>query len=382
MRYFALSLGLSLRAQLRSRRFWLILLLVLAAGGVVRGTMRPDTSDGAVRVGVVLSDDGGEFWDALARRGGALVRFVQTDEETARSKVASSQWDCALLLPEDFQDRLERSDLSGILTLLTGPGSAVYPLVRETAAAALLELTSSRMAADYLLSSGIADEDSIDGMTPRLTEVLPQAQRVQINMETLSGRPLDELELAGESFSRIFRGSIAAALLVWTLFAAVDLGRWRETGAARRMRPCLGGALLTLPRLLGALVPAFLFGAAGLFMAGSLAGAPGVLALALYLAVLGALALLLASARPVWTALPAVIPFAAASVFVLSPVFVDITLFFPRLKPLPQWLPVTLYLQGGEGDLPAMGRLLLLTALLAAAAVLLDGGFRRKIRHR
>lgn len=376
MRYLLLSLVFSLRSQLRSGRFWLAMLLAIASGVLIRSTVQPEGRDGAVQVGVVLPAGGGEdFWEALAGRDGGLVRFIRTDEETARRKVASSQWDCALVLPEDFSSRLARSDLEEAVAVFTGPGSAVYPLVRETAASVLLKLASPQIAADYLRASGISGElDSVEAEA-LLRETLPQIRQVQIVPETLDGRPMDQLTLAGKSFSRIFRGSLAAALLVWTLFAAVDLGLWRQTGTARRMAPCLGGALLTLPRLLAALIPALLFGGAGLLAGGQ--GGTGVFALIPYLAALGALALVLASFRPLWRALPAVIPFAAVSVFVLSPVFVDMTMFFPRLRPLAQWLPVTLYLRGCEGDLPAMGRLLVLTVVLAAA-VLLPEFFRHQ----
>ena len=94
---------------------------------------------------------------------------------------------------------------------------------------------------------------------------------------------------------------------------------------------------------------------------------------------MGAPALLLAAFQPVWKALPAVIPFAAASVFVLSPVFVDVTLLFPRLRPLSRWLPVTLYLKGCEGDGAALGRLLILTAVFACTAAAQDVVRRKKI---
>ena len=80
-----------------------------------------------------------------------------------------------------------------------------------------------------------------------------------------------------------------------------------------------------------------------------------------------------------WKALPAVIPFAAASVFVLSPVFVDVALLSPRLRPLSRWLPVTLYLEGCEGDGAALGRLLILAAVFACAAAAPDAVRRRKI---
>ena len=140
MRYFLLSLGLSLRAQLRRRRFWLGLVLVLILGFALRwaaGQNQPDAAP--VQAGVVLADGGEDFWEALEVRGGGLVHFIRTDEETARAKVASAQWDCALLLPDDFDGRLAAGETEDLATLLTGPGSTVYPLIRETAAAAPLE---------------------------------------------------------------------------------------------------------------------------------------------------------------------------------------------------------------------------------------------------
>ena len=207
MSYFLLSFRLALRAQVRRGRFWLALLLALAAGLAFRwGTAADLSGGGAVQVGVSLPAGGEAFREALEARSGALVRFVFTDEAAAREKTASGQWDCALLLPEDFNRRLAEGDTEGLVTLLTGPGSTVYPLVRETAAAALLELSSAGIAADYLLSSGIAGGDGAADLASRLAEDLPQVQRVRLELETLTGCPLDELSLAGESLSRILRG--------------------------------------------------------------------------------------------------------------------------------------------------------------------------------
>lgn len=366
MRYFILTLGLSLRERLRSGRFWMALLLILAAGIAARWA-KP-AADAVIQVGAVIPAGGESFQEALEDRNGEPVRFVFTDEATARRQVAAGRWDCALLLSDDFEKRLETGELDGVITLVTGPGSTIYPLVRETAAAVLLELTSAGIAAEYLSSSGISA--SAQDMVPRLRETLSQIRRVQITMETLEGRPLDTLTLTGDGMARSLRGGLAAVLLVWTLYAAVDLGRWRESGAAKRMLPCLGGMALTLPRLLTALIPAFLLGAVGILAAGG--PVQNVLSLIPYLAALGALELLLTVFRPVWEALPAVIPFAAASAFILSPVFVDITLLFPGLSPVCRWLPVTLYLRGCEGEWSALGRLIVLTAAFIAAAATLE----------
>ena len=360
MRYLCVSLGISLKTQLRSVRFWTALGLAVAAGLLVRSGAQPDAEGAAVEVGVVVSQGSENLWEALDRRSSSLIRFVPASEPTARAKVAASQWDCALLLPESLFDPI---------TLLTGPGSAVYLLVRETAAAALLEQTSQRIAEEYLLDSGIAGENMLPDLRPRLAEAIPEDQRVRLELVTLTGEPLREPELAARSFSQIFRGTLAAALLVWTLFATVDLGRWSRSGEAKRLRPCVG-ILLPVPRLLGAVIPAFLFGASGLLAAGESAAC--IAALVPYLLALGALALLLPEVRPLWKALPALVPFAAAGTFVLSQVFVDTAALFPQLGPVCSWLPVTLFLQGCNGSTAAFWKLLLLAGVFAGTAAALS----------
>lgn len=372
MRYQITALKLVLREQLRKRRVWAALLLLLAAGAVVRCAAAPaKETDAAVRVGVVLPSGGAEaFQQGLEARNSPAVRFIFTDEATVLQMVAASRWDCGLIVAEDFEERMAASDFDGLVTLVTGPGSAAYPLVRETAAAVIAGQAAPLIAEEYLRSSGIADETAIASMQPRLRQILPDAQRVGVELETLDGAALQMQALADEGTAQALRGLLALALMVWMLFAAVDLGRWKETPAARRMRPHQSGVALLLPRLLGAALPALCAGALGLLASAVSHTAAGVMSLLPYLAMLGALALLLAGTRQGWAALPVLLPFVVVACLVLSPVFVDITLLYPRLAVFTQWLPVTLYLQSSVGDPAAVGRMLLLAALFLAAAAL------------
>ena len=121
----------SLRTQLFNWRTWaLLLLLPLLIAGTAR-LLPPEEVSTPVQVGVVLPEEGGEsFWQRLERRSGLAVTFYRADRSRAERQVASGQWDCALILPEDFEARLARLEVEGLFTLLTGPGSAVYPMVR------------------------------------------------------------------------------------------------------------------------------------------------------------------------------------------------------------------------------------------------------------
>lgn len=376
MNYQCLALGIALEQRLRRAGFWLAALFILAAALAFRWEVRQSPDRAPVTVGVSLSGSYGEpLWQALEARNSAVLRFVQAEEAVIREKVASSQWDCGLLFPENFASRLENLDLEGSVTLITGPGSAVYPLVRETVSAVLAQLASPILAEDYIRGIGIPFQPRDEQQT--------DFRQVSIILETLEGRPFDQWELADAGASQILLGCTAAALLLWTLFTAMDLGRWKNSPAARRLRPCMGTPALLLPRLLAALLPSFCLGALGLLTALGPEALPGIGMLLPYLAMLGALALLLALTRRVWRLLPALLPFAAASTLVLSPVFLDITLLFPRLSPLVRWLPATLYLVGCRGTASAPWTLLGMAAGFGTLAAVwerlsLRAGSRKK----
>ena len=360
MSFFATSLKTTL---LTRRRAWLLVLLLPALMFGIRRALPAQEVAAPVQVGVVLPQQGGEpFWEKLEARSGSVVTFLRADEDQARRQVAAGRWDCALLLPDDFARRLERQDTYQLLDLLIGPGSTVYPMVRETAAACVAELVSPKVAERYLLDSGIADDVSIVELRPRLDETLSDRERVLVTMETADGRTLDPLTLADGGSDDLLAGLLAIVLLVYTLFIAMDLGRWLDSPFARRLLPMRGGMALLLPRLAAQLLPALCGGALALLVLGGPGRLPPLIP---YLLFLGALALALARCRALWSALPVLMPFVPAAALLLSPVLLDASLLFPALGPAVRWAPVSLYLRacGGQWEGGA--------ALAAGAAVIL-----------
>lgn len=367
--------GTSLKTVLLTRwRGWLLVLLAPLLSFCVRQALPAKQAAAPVQVGVVLPRQGGqEFWARLEARSGTVVSFLLADSEQAHRQVAAGRWDCALLLPEDFDQRLARQDTYRLITLLTSPGSAAYPMVRETAAACLAELISPGVAEEYLLDSGIANESSIASLRPRLYETLLETKRVQITMETANGHPMNALTLVDAGMDNLLSGLLAILLLVYALFAAMDLGRWLDTPFARRMLPLQGVLILTLPRLAGALLPALCAGVLALLAMGS--AGQCLLPLAAYLLFLGALALVLARCKAILPALPVVTPFVPAAGLLFSPVLVDVSLLFPALAPLTRWAPVTLYLRACGG---CWEDALVLAAAALAALGLLWAAERRR----
>lgn len=359
-----------LRTRLASWRTWVLLLLLpllVSAAGRLLATSEVSTP---VQVGVVLPQEGGEdFWASIQQRSGLVVTFYPAGYRQAERQVALGQWDCALILPEDFEERLARQDTYQLFTLLIGPGSTVYPMVRETVSACVAELISPGMAERYLLDSKITRPEEMIVLRSKLHKVLLDQDRVLVSMETLDGQPLDPLVLADSGVSNLLTGLIAIVLLVWTLLTAMDLGRWLESPFALRLTPLRGKIPLLLPRLAAALTPALCSGALALAAAGC---APLCIpTLVPYLLFLGAAALALALCRPLWTALPALMPFVPVLGLLLSPVLLDLSLLFPGLTPVIRWTPITLYLRAcggswGDGLVLAAAGGMVLAALFAA----------------
>ena len=357
MRYFRMALQCGLRRQFRRPGTYLLILASLCAALAFRWTPPPPEGSQPVRVGVSLPEEGREaLWTALESRENGAVRFIPADGDTVRAQVAASRWDCGLIFPEDFFRRLAEEDLEKSVTLVTGPGSAAWPLVQETAAAVLAGMVSPGIAAAYLEEQGMAAGQSGGG-----TPVPP----VEIALETLDGTPLTQQSLSAAGRERLLLGVLAAGELVWTLFAAMDLGRWQESAFARRLRPCLGRSAMLLPRLLSALLPAWCSAALGLWIALGPGALPGLGMLAPYFFFLGALTLVVS--RRIWRALPALIPYGAAASLVLSPWLVDVPALFPALAPVCRYLPVTLYLSGCAGEARAGWTLVAMAGLLLAA---------------
>ena len=349
MSFFFAAFSAALRTRLSSRRTWAALLLLPLIPLASARLLPAEELSAPVQVGVVLpAEGGGDFWSLLEARSGLAVVFLPADYSQAEGQVAAGRWDCALVLPEDFSRRLARGDSQELFTLLVGPGSTVYPLVRETAAACAAQCLAPGIAEDCLLEREIVSASGIEAVRPRLNQVLLEQDRVRLSMETADGAPLDPLSLGGRGMSALLSGLTAILLLIWVLLTAMDLGRWLASPFARRLAPLRGALPLLLPRLAAALLPALCAGGLSLLAAGCSPAC--LLALIPYLLFWGAAALALARCPPAWNALPALVPFAPVLGLLLSPALLDLSQLFPALAPAVRWNPVTLFLRACGGS--------------------------------
>lgn len=371
MNYLLHGLRVTFGLRLRSMRTWALVLILPVLVLTASALLPSDEVSAPVQVGVALPEDGArEFWDDLCRRSGTVMTFILSDPDTIDRNVAAGRWDCGLILAEDFDKKLQNLDTGKLITLRIGPGSTVYPLVREAVFASAAELLSPVIAREYLLDSGIAKQEEMDLLLPLLEEILPEESRVILSLTTLDGTPLDPLDLADQSVAVILRWLISAIILVWLLLAATDLGRWLDSPAARRLKPLRSTGILALSRVGADVIFAGCSGILALILLGD--GWASWLSLLAYVFYLGTLASLLARVRPVWTALPIIMPFVPVVSLLLSPVIVDLSAMYPALSGITSHLSASLFLGGCAGNLFCTARLAVTGLFLLALDLIAD----------
>ena len=104
MSFFLTCFKSGLRARLFRWRTWAVpLLLPLITFGTAHFLPAQEAA-APVQVGVVLPEEGGDaFWRRLEARSGLAVTFHAAEPDQAERQVAAGRWDCALVLPEDFE---------------------------------------------------------------------------------------------------------------------------------------------------------------------------------------------------------------------------------------------------------------------------------------
>ena len=357
MDYFRCSFRLALLRRVKNRGSLVFMAIALVLT-IVMIFAPAGNKTAAVQVGLVLPGEGAALEALLLERSSELVRFIPTDEETLDKKVLSGQWDCGLVAREDFPEKLEALDFTRMFTVKISEGSAVYPLVQETVAACVMELTSPDIARAYLEKKGI------DGET-----VQQSAQRVDVLLKTPEGEEMDALDLTSSTARKVLKGLAGLFSLIWGLYLAADLGRWLESDNARKLRTVRSVTQLLLPELTAALLPLVFW---GLAVTAWLGGWQGMAAFAAFVPVIFGLGLLLPRFRPLWQSVMGLLPFLAVGSLLLEPILVDAQSIFPAAARWLGWLPVTLYCRAGSGCFLCIIFLLLEAAAMTALGLLAD----------
>ena len=366
MRFILFGMGTTLVRWLRSFRGWLSLLLIPALVLAINGALPAEELTAPVQVGVCLPERGAEeFWALLQQRSGTVLTFVQATETEIEGRVAAGQWDCGLVLPEDFEERLEALKLDGLFTLVTGPGSTVYPLVRETVSACVAQLVSPAMAWEYLQESGLGGEiQDPDAAWERLNLTLEDSDRVIVTMSTPEGEPMAALELTESGIRQLLCWLVGCLILIRMLLGAAELASWIGSPGAVRMGPLRGKTSRMLIRIgPEALIVAF---SGSLTLALLDFGPAAWISVTAYTLLWMAAALLLGRVPALAGALPVLMPFGAALSLLCSGILLR--------TGWGRWTGARLLLEGCGGNAGAAAVLFAGAAVLLGASCLADKG--------
>ena len=363
MNWFLTAFRTALLRRLKARGTALFLGLAVLLS--VLACIVPGTGEPSVRVGIVLPEEATALEALLLDRSTELIRFIPTDERTLDRQVLTGRWDCGLVAHENFTEKLESMDTRDLFTLKTGPGSTVYPLVRETVAACLMELTAPQIAQAYLTEQGL---DAF-GLDERIQAIGASSLWVEVELQTLEGEALSLPELTGFGTKQILVRLTGVLAMLWGLYLTADLGALLDSPQGRRLRVLRHPAAILLPQALAALVPMALW---AMILSLLLGGAAAFLSCAALQAVILGLGLTVPRSRRLREAVTVLLPFLALGSVLLEPVLVDTASLFPRVAPWLSWLPMTLFCRGCDGSLWAAGALLLEGLGLGALSLLPD----------
>lgn len=374
MKYVLIGIRTALSLRLRSIRGWTILLLLPLIVCATNVFLPKGEVSAPVQVGVCMPRQGAEdLWELLEARNGTLLCFIPADEEEINRNVATGLWDCGLIVREDFQERLEELNTDRIFTLRTSSNSVVYPLVRESVSSCMAELISGDIAREYLLDSGIAENEEALLNGSFQLEVLDEANRVSISLSTANGEQLRTVELAEKSVKSVMRWIISVVILVWMLLSATDLGRWIKSSAVNRMLALRSETILMISRVgADALLAAIAGCVAQLLLGGDILSYGAIVCYVLFWMTM---AVLCAHLRMVWMFLPVCMPFLVVISLLLSGVLVDASWLFPELACITEVLPVSLFLRN---ELESLLCLMGMSAACLAVSATMDRCCKRR----
>ena len=354
----------------RQRAFWAVMLLTplwalararaaaAPAGGISIGLAAP--SDPTARAAV----------DSLADAG-RLIRFtVYADEAALRQDVLRGTLRAGYVFADDLTDAITAAPPRPVATRISGSGGMLSALVDEVVFAGLFAAVGERIATDYIAAAPVIPDAAAAKQSVALgyRSDLISVTRVYTK-ESVQGGAVTQA--AAVTFP--VRGFAAVLLLIAALLGAYTAIADGEGGLHLRLSPRMRFGVralcCALPPL--SLTPMLLLSvrAGGVWTA--LWAELG--AAAAYALLCASIALVLATALPHRSAPTACVPVAVLSAFALCPIFVDVTAYYPALRPVARLLPTHWYLSAiqSRGGIAVMLAATLLLFCAAAALSLL-----------
>ncbi len=357
MKFFICALKTEFKIFLADKKFLLLLCLIPLCCYIVSIFIPAEEALPVLPVGISIpegSERGEELFQQLNREIG-VVEFIKADPETLRRNVASGNWECGFILIDDFDKDVNRGKYSDIFTLVINEGSTLHSLVSEALSSAMLTIVAPDIGSRYLKKEGIEEPEGGYALESEFQlEVIP-----------ISDTEIHPSTVATAVTQTAINGFAAVVMMVISISLGDKIAGRKMQSYHSRISAIVGDVAVIAPSLLAEFVLLSVVSSLTLMALGADFGAE-ILVFCFCLTTLS----FLVSALPHGST-AVFLPFLPPFLLVLSPVFFDVTSFYPQLKILVSTIPVTHFLNITKGVTIAYWGLVFLSAVFISLAMIL-----------
>lgn len=358
MNFFALMLVTQMRRLLRTPSVLLCLLLspllTLAMIGLV-----PQREQKPILAGVLLPQDSRytqPLLTALQENAGGELVFVQAESlEQMEQMVGMNLWECGYEFSEELDSRIEAGRYSRLITRLDSPATTLGTVLDWTVAAALMDISAPHIANQYMEKAEILPREKQASYAPLAEEFFAQEVSMQIQVQSLSGKEVEQGHTQTLTTAALIRGLVALLLVLFGCVCSVWFARDMQGGFFKRLGMYQSKGALYFPSWTAAALLGLAAG--GLSLALGKAAYPAyfsgalreALLLVLYTLALASWCWVLAALFVRTGALVNLIPFLMIGCLLFSPIVMDPAAWLPFGEKVALLFPPTWYLQAAAG---------------------------------
>ena len=345
------NLGLAFKRNLSRGAAWFLILLCPLMCFLASRLPEAERSPLA---GMYLSGDGEcvrRIEDYLSSQN-----FVKYDDtELMREHVRSGELDCAVIFPEDVEERIQKGELRESVIFIESPTSFMPGLFRNHAAAALFREYAPYIGASAFESTQLSRED----MLREYEKLFAEGYSFSFELSSVDGN-IQQTQLKK---SAMVKGAVSVLMCVLVFCLCADNYEKSFRPMAARLGAKRSFTAVLVPGSVSCAALAWISGAAAVCLAGMPELLPAVLIYGAVLTVLGTiLAMLLPKSRHLYIILPLLVAFSAA----LCPIYIDLSLFVPAVAAVRNILPSYWLWLISEKPLPWLALCIAFSALVPA----------------
>ncbi len=381
MRYFS-YFYMFCKRLLKKPSFLIILLLMPLFSFAVMHFSTTEQSD----LNVAIYNSGNDslsdsMEDYLLNLDGMVSFYKCSSKDEVYDRVKSRESDCGYVLPKDLSKRMEQNVKLGAIESVRSPGSTMTSFANEFVITALLDTYSFDVLNEYTLESGDFPDLDNKEITAELHKYYEQYlfsdKTFNFNYMNDSNSFVDKVELVPEFLMHSTYGINALFIFIAALAGALMAYKDKENGLFTIFSPARKAYL----QYIDILAPALICSVVAIIGSCILEGFDKIFMLSFrticYVILCCGVCAILRLIVPSAISFAAFIPILIIGSMILSPVFIDVSIFIPRLSVAKYLFLPTYYLNFNGFSTTLL--ILLCGILISIAGFLLSYRSEKKI---